>query len=403
MNLHAVPALSGRRRLVTLSLLSLLLGMHACGGGGVEEQGTGMTPAFSQGAISGFGSIIVNGVHFDESSATVRDEDGRSLSADDLKLGMTVAIDSGTIDRVTGTAVATAITVGSELLGPVTANDPAAGTLVVLGQQVQVTASTVFDDRLVGGQAAIALGATVEVFAFYDPTRGTYTARRVEPEAGALAFHVRGQVHANNTSARTFQIGSEVFTYASGAAPADLAEGVIIRVRVQTAPNGSGQWVVTAFGAGPRQPDDGSEVEIESVIASFVSNADFTVGGLRVNASSATLEPAGAVLAAGVRVEVEGVMQAGVLVARKVAVEDDEDDGNPGGGQEYEITSRIVSVDTSSQTFVVKAGLQRISYATAVFEAGTAADLVVGQRAEIKGTLSADGTVVDASLIHFED
>lgn len=403
MNHRSVVATMGRRRLMSATLLSLLLGMHACGGGGVEEQGTGMTPAFTQGAIAGFGSIIVNGVHFDDTSATVRDEDGRALTSDDLKLGMTVTIDSGSIDRVAGTAVATAVTVGSELQGPVTANDPVAGTLVVLGQTVQVTASTVFDDRLVGGQAALAVGATVEVYAFYDPTSGVYTARRVEPDAGATVFHIRGQVHANNATARTFQIGSQTFTYAAGSAPTNLADGVIVRLSLQTLRNGSGQWVVSAFGSGPRQPDDGSEVEIESVIASYVSNADFTAGSLRVNASGATILPAGAVLAAGVRVEVEGVMRGGVLVASKVSIEDDDDDGSGTGGQEYEITSRIVSVDTATQTFVVKAGSQRISYATAAFEAGTVANLVAGQRVEIKGTLSADGTVVDATLIHFED
>ena len=48
-----------------VALLTALLG--GCGGG-VGSEGTG---SFASGTISGFGSIIVNGVHFDERAAQV--------------------------------------------------------------------------------------------------------------------------------------------------------------------------------------------------------------------------------------------------------------------------------------------------------------------------------------------
>jgi len=52
---------------------------------------------------------------------------------------------------------------GAQVTGPVEAVDAAAGTLTVLGQGVDVTTTTVFDDSLAGGLAAVATGAVVEV------------------------------------------------------------------------------------------------------------------------------------------------------------------------------------------------------------------------------------------------
>ena len=84
--------------------LSVLLA--ACGGGGggdIAGVGTGGTGTISStvsvGPISGFGSIIVAGVRFDDTTATVTDEDGTVRSRDDLKLGMkTSAITLGRWD-----------------------------------------------------------------------------------------------------------------------------------------------------------------------------------------------------------------------------------------------------------------------------------------------------------------
>ncbi len=66
--------------------------LAACGGGGgVDTGGTGgAVPAVASGPITGFGSVIVGGVRFDDSSAEVEDLDGTRRSRDELRLGMTV-------------------------------------------------------------------------------------------------------------------------------------------------------------------------------------------------------------------------------------------------------------------------------------------------------------------------
>lgn len=384
------------RRVGAVLLAFAALALHACGGG-VEGQGTGSV-SYSEGPIGGFGSVIVNGVHFDDSQARIVDVDGHTLQSADLKLGMTVQIDAGAIDPASLTAVAQTITVGSDLTGPVSANDLGTSTLTVLGQPVRVTASTVFDDRLAGGQAAVAVGSVVEVFAIYDPVSGVYAARRIEPEPAPSSYRIRGKVSSLDSTAKTFRIGSQVFAYST--AP---AEGQITRFQLATTPNGSGQWVVSAQSQGTRTPPDDSDVEIESVISAYTSNADFTVNGLKVDGSAARIEPAGAVLAAGLRVEVEGTMKAGVLVADKVEVKGSGDDGgdDDGGGQEIEIAGRITAIDTSAKTFVVRE--QTVSYAAAAFEGGTEADLAVDTKVEVKGQLSDDGTVVVADQVKIGD
>ncbi|MBQ0937068.1 DUF5666 domain-containing protein [Ideonella paludis] len=388
------------------------LAMQACGGGGVDGGGTGGTepPAYANGPISGFGSIIVGGVRYDDSAATVRNDDNQSLSSSDLRLGMVVAIDGKNLDRSLGTGVANSVVVSSELVGPVTASVVATGDLTVLGQPVKVTTSTVFDDRLVGGHSAITIGSVVEVYAVYDPTTGTYTASRVEPKSSASTYKVRGVVSANNTTQRTFRIGAATFTYAAGAAPAGLADGLLIRVKVGTSPDSNGYWVIASSDTSRPKPSDGVEVEVEGVIANYSSAASFTVNGIPVNASSASLSPSGSALAAGLRVEAEGKMTAGVLVATKVEVKkpessggDDDDGGSDDSSKEYEIKSTVQSVDTAAKTFVVKAGAQKVNYAGATFKDGTVADLKVGAKVEVKGRISSDGTVVNATEVKFDD
>lgn len=384
--------------LLAPALAALLL---ACGGG-VESGGGSGAPVvgYSQGPITGFGSIVVNGIHYDESAAKVLAEDGSARTAADLKLGMTVEVDSGEVDRVAGTAVASTVRVRSELLGPVSASDLVAGRLTVLGETVQITGSTVFDARLAGGQAAVALGSLVEVYALYDPVANVYAARRIEPASAATQYKVRGPVSALTGS--TFRIGSATFVYST--APAGLANGQLVSVLVQTSPDAQGRWVVGALGDTSRKLDDGTEVELEGVISSYVSISDFHIGEQAANASGAALSPAGATLAAGVRVEVHGQVSAGVLVVTEVEVKAAEDgggNGGGGGGQAYELQGRITALDTAAATFVVRG--VTVSYAGAAFSGGTAANLAVDAKVEVKGTLAADGVTVNASEVKFDD
>lgn len=382
-------------------LVATVLAVAGCGGGGVETGGTGAAPTYASGPIGGFGSIIVNGVRYDERSARIVDEDGGTLASGDLRLGMTVRVDAGAIDPATLSAVATEVQVTSDLRGRVAAKDGVASTFTVLGQTVRVTASTAFDDALAGGLPAVAVGSTVEVYAILDPVTGVYAAQRVEADPAPAAFKLRGVVAGLDLGARTLRIGTASFTWAAGLAPAGLANGQTVRLTLQTTTDAQGRWVVTRFDDGVALPPDGAEVEIESVIASYTSMADFTLAGVRVDASAARVEPAGATVAAGVRVEVEGHYRSGVLVADKLEVKGAGDDGGDDDGREVELHGTLSGLDTGARTFVLR-GLT-VNYTDAEFKDGTEADLADGVEVEVHGRLDGSGTVVVAEEIDFED
>src|SRR5512139_7454 len=188
-----------------LALLALAAVLPGCGG--VDSGGTGQTvKASSSGRVSGFGSIIVNGVRFDDTHATVTDDDGAPHTRADVKLGMVVEID-GEVHGNSGTGVADRIQFGNEIAGPVESVDAANARLVVLGQTVQIDADTLFGGYA-AGLADVAPGQLVEVFAFYDTGTGVYTATRIECSAALTEFKLRGRISGLDTAARSFFIGA---------------------------------------------------------------------------------------------------------------------------------------------------------------------------------------------------
>ena len=79
---------SGAWGLAAVSLAALA----ACGGGGGGDANAATPSNFAQGSIEGFGSIIVNGVRYDETQARVSSDEGATLASEALKLGMVVEV-----------------------------------------------------------------------------------------------------------------------------------------------------------------------------------------------------------------------------------------------------------------------------------------------------------------------
>jgi len=386
MNDHA-PSFLRRALAAALATLGLLV---ACGGG-VSEQGTGAPPqVFANGPISGFGSVIVNGVRYDDTGVKALDEDNQEVS---LQLGMLVKIDGVNLDRSTTplpTATAKSITVYSELLGRVDARDDVAGTLTILGQTVSIL-PTPATDRVV------AVGDLVEVYGLHDVVRQRYTATRIQHRSGVSALRLHGKV--GSLGSNSFTIGGATIRYTT--APDGLAVGAVLKLKLATTPVSTNTWTLQSGKLADRTlPADDTEVEVEGVISSYTSPSDLVVQGIPVDASGVDL--GGATLAAGMTIEAEGVMQGGVLRATKVEIKTSGDSGGGGGTEptEVEITSPIASIDTASKTLVLTKGSQKVDYSGVTkWEKLTEADLAVGLRIEVKGVLSDDGTTVLASDI----
>lgn len=382
--------------------LGIALALVGCGGG-VDSGGTGVTPAsYANGPITGFGSVIVNGVRFDDTTATVTDDDGLARSRDDLRLGMTTEVRGSaiTVDSA-GANVSTArsIAFASDLLGRVDSVDAANNRLVVLGQTVIVAATTVFDDSTVaGGLVALAPGDVVEVYALLDVATSQYQATRIERKGAVTQFRLRGVVSQLDTVARTFNIGTERMSYAGfgGTLPAALANANVVRLRLQTT-QVAAAWPLAAVSNGSQAPDDLDDVRLKGLISAFTSATQFSVNGVPVDASGIT-PPAG--LALSVRVEVEGTMRGGVLVARGVELES----SGGGGSETFELRGSITSVDAATLSFVLRGVTVEytLSGTPTDFRDGTAANLVVGANVEARGVLSANGTRLAASRITFK-
>jgi hypothetical protein len=286
------------------------------------------------------------------------------------------------------------------MLGPIGAVDTTASTVTVLGQTVTVTTSTVFDTSIVGGLAGLTAGAVIEVHGLFDATTSTTVATRIELKTSVTEYRLRGVVAGLDTTAKTFSLGSELISYAALTdVPAALANGLQVKVRLQTT-QVAGAWPATRVRTIARQVFDRPEAEVEGVITLWTSARDFEINGLKVDASGATFPDGETAIVLGARVEVEGAVVAGVLVATKVHLEDN---GDHHGGQprQFELHGSIGGLDTTAKTFALR-GLT-VSYAGSVeFKDGTEAQLVNGARVEVKGTLSADLTRIDAVRIQFE-
>jgi len=366
-----------RHALAVLASVALLLA--ACGGGG--GVGSGGTGGYASGAIAGFGSVIVNDIVFDDSAADVRDGSDTARARSDLRLGMTVEVDSDAI--VAGAARASRIRFDSALVGPVAGVDVAADRFTVLGQVVTVDETTVFDDRLAGRLSRLSPGARVEVYALYDAALQRYRASRVDLLVGEPpAYRVRGVASAVDRGARTLQIGSATFAYdrATGV-PADLADGQFVRLSLPAAPPIGGHYEVTAFGTAVSGLPELDGVVIKGLVSRLASAASFAVDGRPVDASAAQFE--GGTPALGLRVEVEGAMRGGVLRARTVRLKSDEQERSRG----FDLRGPIESVGTA------RADLR--------YEDGTAADLVAGRCVEVRALLAVTGASLEATRIKF--
>ena len=374
----------------------------ACGGGG--DAGTSLTnptqaTTYTQGAISGFGSVIVGGVRFDDSSASVEDDDGNSRNRSELKLGMMVEVDAGNVDRSAATAMALRIRLGSEIVGPVGTIDTTASTVTVLGQTVLVTSSTVFDSSLTGGLTALIAGAVVEVHGILDIANARIVATRIEPKATPLVYKLRGVITALDTTAETFKINGETISYVglpSGNVPPGLTNGQVVRVLVQTT-QVSGVWVASGLRGGLRLPEARREAHVEGVITAFTSETNFEINGLKVDATNANFSDGKTGVVLGARVEVEGSVVAGVLVATKVEIEERRNNGM----REWELHGEMGNLNTTDKTFALR-GLTVWYGGTVEYRDGTVASLANGKRVEVKGVLGADRTRLEARRIEFK-
>jgi hypothetical protein len=390
------PRIPRRLALVTLLAGAGMIVLPSCGGGGgggdTAGVDTGGTGAFSSGRISGFGSVIVNGVRYEDNAARITDDDGDvTLSADDLRLGMVVRVQAGGITPGSGdtlpSAAATTIAVESQIKGRVESKT-APDTLVVFGQTVRVDAATVFEPGLTF--AAIGVGNVLEVHGFADAA-GVVTATRIERENNANEFKVRGVIANFDSTQRTFTIGTAKFIVPTAARlpSTALQNGLFVRVRTQTVPDASGNWVVNRIDL-RNAFEDRPEAEVEGILVS--TGGVLSVNGITLDVSRL---PAGAATAlVGQRVEAEGQLVNGTLIVRDIKLDND--------AAEVDVRGTLADVNTTAQTFSVRGVTFHYSGLTRLDDGTIASNLNNGATVRVRGTLSGvAGAPIEATRIDF--
>ncbi len=312
-------------------LITALIGMlMACGDGG---GGGGIGADISFGTVTDFGSIILNGNHFDDSTASVTLDDNPGVgSHGGLKQGMVVKA-SGNFSGNTGTA--SSIEFRDNLEGPVCALSTTGRitTLRVLGQTVIVDDLTNVDNN-----ATISVGDIVEVSGLTDDMEKIIASFIEVKNPIDVEVEVKGFVDMVDNTAKTLTINDLSVDFRTalidnnipGGAPEAgqfvEVKGVTFFCNIPTA--GTDSLTATKVELEPEgagEIPDGVNAEIEG----FVTNIDqmpnsFKIGDRVVDIITGNPqflpEDFGVNdIVVGAKVEVEGTLANGVIIATKIS------------------------------------------------------------------------------------
>ncbi len=335
-----------------LAFMGVLAGVVSCGGG-TDLAGIGGTGITSDGTITSFGSVFVNGVEYEVDNTTSITVDGvPDKTQNDLKIGMVVTV-KGTLNADGTTGIASSIVSRNEVKGPVANLDPVTCRFEVLGLSVTTDSLTVFRDSTnvvtpstVITCADLASGDRVEVSGFRtdDTTvRATHVERKsIAPDA----LEVKGRVEALGNS--TFKIGLLTVDFSNPQSVDNFAVGDFVEVKGTLNSDGTLQATSIKVVEDGFSANQGDEVELEGIIVGFDSASGlFNISGQPVQIPEQTAVEYGkwADLMPTVRVEVEGVINNnGVLVAKKVIIRRE---------APYEIKGTVQAVSLSAGTITI--------------------------------------------------
>jgi cytochrome c-type biogenesis protein CcmE len=329
------------------------------------------------------GSVIVNGVHFDDTQAIIGADDSTNLPNTFLKDGMVVKVKGKrNDDGLNGTAEK--IQVENEARGLI-ATIIGTDTFAVHGQTVQVTGATVFAG--VTNLGALTTADKVEVHGLRDAA-GVVQATRVEKVGLGAVDEVRGVITSITGTAGfgTFTIGSLSLTFSPTttivpptSALGATSVGKLVQVHIG-ATNSATTVKFEDLAEAEFEPAEGQEFEVEGFVKTFTgASSSFTVNDQTVSLDSSVRFEGGLAgdLGLGVRVEAEGhLITGGVLVARKVT---------------FKESFKIKTIATGTAPDLVAMGITVKTNSKTLNTAG-------GSNVEIRGFLNLDGTVTATKI-----
>ena len=376
-------------------LASLLL--VSCGGGGLGSGGTGAPLAGGSGTITGFGSIVVDGVAIDDRAARVQTEDPNgSLVAVSGELGQRVDVDFD------ANGVARSVRIDAQLIGPVTGVQPLLGRFTVLGRTVQVnTAATEGPATVLAGVSSVTsltVGQWVEVHGVDGRTALTdlplLQATRVRALAApAPAVRVSGRVETVSGDGSRVTIGTLIADLRAALrvpAGATVATGdrITLLARPQDVAGTAQAPLLTARVLRVLPPATvGARVQLAGKVASLTTER-MSVDGVEVLLG--TVAPTGdGSLAVGRYVRVDGTTLApGRVQATAVVV-------RSGGGSEgdVELKGTVLGVTPDGLGFRVRDTRVVLPAGASVLRDCGSAGVVAGVFVEVKGVVAGEAVL----------
>ena len=389
------------RRYISTALAALVLVLAVACGGSDSSSTTGSTSGtmsvMATGTITGFGSIYVNGVHFQTSHAVIH-KNGAAVSQSQLAVGEIARVKG--VKHADGTGDADSIDVDENVVGPIDSLDSANSMLTVLGQKVKINSGTSFSaDIQPQGIDGLSVGETIRVCGTVDAS-GNIVATRIATSAPGSAMQVIGTVSNFDSSSHSFRINALNVDY-SGAMLNDfpsgqLGNGDLVEVRGNVYVPSTTTLTATQVERVHSEHEDadgGSEIEREGLITRFVSATDFDVTGQPVTTNDSTTYRNGTKddLALNVKVEVEGSYDSNnVLVASVVAF-------HHNGG--ILLQSQVTAVDATAGTLTVLGVTVNVTSMTRVEDHAMShdemfnlGDISVGDIVEVRGYESPAGS-----------
>ncbi|MDJ0779634.1 MAG: DUF5666 domain-containing protein [Gammaproteobacteria bacterium] len=331
---------------------TLIASCGSSSGSSDETAGIGGTGIVA-GRITGFGSIFVNDTRYTTPSGTRFVIDGVAGSQGDLKVGMVVRIEAETENGAfTGEAIE--VVYENDLQGPIDNGSiaPAGASqknFTVFGQTITIddtdtrfegTAFSTIDDTIVVEISGFRTSPS-EIFATF--------VKKTSNKAIGSEVELRGLIDMYDMGPpETLEIDG-IDIEVDPAATVDVEGGVLqnsLFVEVEGEIMSLAPLTVRALAIESEDADLGDDVDdvrLEGIVSGYVAGppTTFLVDGQAVDASSAVTTPAGAVIADGVEVEVEGDIVGGVLFADEVEVE----------AAESGVRSFVATVDTGNSFF----------------------------------------------------
>jgi hypothetical protein len=384
-----------RRMMIGAAAAMLLASCDGPNVAGIQGSG-GPTPAAAVGPITGFGSVFVNGVEYITSNAQISIDHQPGTEAQ-LHAGDVVTV-KGTVnaDGVTGTA--TAVSLDGDVAGPVTQIDLTANTLVVLGQTVQVTGATLFDESLQPADlTSLQTGSLVEVSGFSNAAGGI-VASRIDLKAAGSNLQAKGVIAALDTTTHTFRINALTVDYSNSVATPTLANGSAVEVQgTNLTPAGAliATHIELLHGL---DTTINQRLDIDGIITSFTSTANFAVQGQNVTTdANTTFALHGVTLGVDVEVDVQGTVNAsGTLIAKKVEAKPKSLGLVRGAVDSVTAASNTLSV--LGVTITTSASTELNDQSSQHVKLFRLTDLRVGDYVEIHGTEGQAGTLSASTL-----